>query len=660
LRLFNGRLVLGLAVAATGLAVLLTAESAAGAAAGSTALIEGSGSSWAANAVNQWVADVASEGIQVVYTPDGDAQGRQDFATRTSDFSVTSIGYQGVDPVTGVSDTSQSRPYAYLPIAAGGTSFPYQIRYDGKQVRNLRLSGETLAKIFTNQITNWDDPEITADNNGQALPSLPITPVVQSEGSGATAQLTRYFATEYPSIWQAFAGSDAMTEYFPRQGNQIAQNGSNGAMNYVSSSVANGAIGYVEYSYPLSENYPVALLLNKAGYYTLPTQYNVAVALEKAQINMDKSSPDYLLQNLNNVYTDPDPRTYPLSSYVYMIEPTGVYPSPETKITTAKRQSLADFAYYAICQGQREIGPIGYSPLPVNLVEAAFGQIQKLKSADSAIDLSGLNIQTCDNPTFVLGHPTTNYLAQIAPVPLACDKVGVGPCGTGGSGTGSSTTTTTTTTVPRSTSTTTTTIPRSTTTTTIRRPTTTTIRRPATTTTTIRRSATTTTTRPKSSGTGRTTTTTRPKSSGTGRTTTTTVLRSSGGGTTTTTTTIPRSTTTTTTTTPSGAGGGNTTTTTTSGSKTGAPTTTTTTPTGSGTKGSGPYVDPSTGQVIPGSVTSADGAAPRIVSAALAGYGGSDLSTVLAPLAALLLLLALVLPAFIGYRLSRKRREVGG
>ena len=605
MRFFNRRLGLGLVVAATGLAVLLTAESAAAAAGGSTALIEGSGSSWAANAVNQWVADVASEGIQVVYTPDGDAQGRQDFATRTSDFSVTSIGYQGVDQVTGVSDTSQGRPYAYLPIAAGGTSFPYQIRYDGKQVRNLRLSGETLAKIFTNQITNWDDPAITADNNGHALPSLPITPVVQSEGSGATAQLTRYFATEYPSIWEAYAGSDAMTEYYPRQGNQIAQNGSNGAMNYVSSSVANGAIGYVEYSYPLSENYPVALLLNKAGYYTLPTQYNVAVALEKAQINMDKSSPDYLLQNLDNVYTDPDPRTYPLSSYVYMIEPTGVYPSPETKITTAKRQSLADFAYYAICQGQREIGPIGYSPLPVNLVEAAFGQIQKLKTADPAIDLSGLNIQTCDNPTFVLGHPNTNYLAQIAPMPLACDKVGVGPCGTSGSGTGSSTSTTTTTTVPRST-TTTTTVPRST-------------------------------------------------------TTTTTVPRSSGGGTaTTTTTTIPRSTSTTTTTTPSGAGGGTTTTTTTPGSKPGATTTTTTTPTGGGTNGSGPYVDPSTGQVIPGSVASADGAAPRIVSAALAGYGGSDLSTVLAPLAALLLLLALVLPAFIGYRLSRKRREVGG
>ena len=137
--------------------------------------------------------------------------------TRTSDFAVTSIGYQGVDPVTGVSDTSQGRPYAYLPIAAGGTSFPYQIRYDGKQVRDLRLSGETIAKIFTNQITNWDNPEITRDNNGHALPSLPITPVVQGDGSGATAQLTRYFATEYPSIWQAYSGLKGMTEYFPRR-----------------------------------------------------------------------------------------------------------------------------------------------------------------------------------------------------------------------------------------------------------------------------------------------------------------------------------------------------------------------------------------------------------------------------------------------------------
>ena len=107
---------------------------------------------------------------------------------------------------------------------------------------------------------------------------------------------------------------------------------------------------------------------------------------------MDKSSPDYLLQNLDNVYTDSDPRTYPLSSYVYMIEPTGKYPSPETKITTAKRQSIADFSYYAICQGQRDrpdrlLAPAGQPR------RGGVRSHQKLKEADPAIDLGGLEYQ---------------------------------------------------------------------------------------------------------------------------------------------------------------------------------------------------------------------------------------------------------------------------
>jgi len=102
----------------------------------------------------------------------------------------------------------------------------------------IRDSGQTLAKIFTNQITNWDDPQITKDNNGVQLPSIPIVPVVQSEGSGATQQLTDYFATEFPSIWRPFSGQAGPTEYFPRQGDQIAQNGSTGAKMCIRDSLA--------------------------------------------------------------------------------------------------------------------------------------------------------------------------------------------------------------------------------------------------------------------------------------------------------------------------------------------------------------------------------------------------------------------------------------
>ena len=388
-------------------------------------LIQGSGSSWSSNAINQWIADVQPNGIQVVFTASGSAQGRNDYANSTTDFAVTEIGYQQNDELTGQDDTSHGREYAYLPIAAGGTSFPYQIRVGGQLVRDLRLSGLTLAKIFTNQITNWNDPAITADNNGRVLPSLPIIPVVHSEGSGTSAHFTDYLAQEFPDLWTAFNGNPALTEYYPREGNTIAQSGSEGVMNFLTSTAANGAIGYDEYSYPLGKNYPVAKIENAAGYFTLPTQYNVAVALTQAQINRDKASKDYLLQDLSKVYTYADPRTYTLSSYSYMVIPTG---AQDRRMTTAKRQTIADFLYYSICQGQREIGPIGYSPLPVNLVQAGFEQVARLHDADAGVDLTQRDVSTCNNPTFDAADLNRNRLAEIAPQPLACDQAGQALC----------------------------------------------------------------------------------------------------------------------------------------------------------------------------------------------------------------------------------------
>jgi phosphate transport system substrate-binding protein len=388
------------------------------------ALIQGSGSSWAANAVNQWIADVNAQGLQVVFTSSGSAQGRKDFASKTVDFAVSDIGYQGTDPATGQDDTSQGRGYAYLPIVAGGTALPYHIERNGQLVRNLRLSGDTIAKIFTNKITNWDDPQITQDNHGNKMPNLPIVPVVHSEGSGSSYQFTRYLWKQYPQYWNSFGGNFP-TEYFPRQGSQVAENGSDSVMNFISSSAANGSIGYDEYSYALGKNYPVAQVLNKNGYYTLPTQYNVAVALTRAVINNNPQSKDYLLQNLDNVYTYNDPRVYPISSYSYAVVPTA---SNDATMTTAKRQTLADYLYLSVCQGQQQMGPIGYSPLPVNLVQASFQQLNKLKSADSKVDLSSANVTTCHNPTFIAGQPNVNCLAKIAPPPPPCDQQGAGPC----------------------------------------------------------------------------------------------------------------------------------------------------------------------------------------------------------------------------------------
>lgn len=67
-----------------------------------------------------------------------------------------------------------------------------------------RLSGQTLTKIFTGDITRWDDTEIRAENPGLVLPSRNITPVVRGDGSGTTAQFTAGMASQHGALWGGY------------------------------------------------------------------------------------------------------------------------------------------------------------------------------------------------------------------------------------------------------------------------------------------------------------------------------------------------------------------------------------------------------------------------------------------------------------------------
>jgi ABC-type phosphate transport system substrate-binding protein len=619
--------------------------------------IGGSGSSWAALAVQQWVSDESSS-MQVVYTPSGSAQGRTDFANGQNDFAVSDIGYQGQNKQTGVSDSS-NRPYAYLPIVGGATAFPYNIVVAGQRVQNLRLSGLTLAKIFTDQITNWDDPAITADNNGQALPSIPIIPVIHSEGAGTTFQFTDYLNTEYPQLWHTFSSYSFPVEFWPTgQGSQVAENGSDGVMGFIASAAGQGSIGYDEYAYAIGAQYPVVALENTAGYFTMPDAYDAAVSLTQAHINYDpnpadcsnlgfNTSPCYLLEKLDNVYTYHDPRTYPLSSYSYEILPTaptctGPTSQCDPTMNTAKRQTLADFDNFSLCAGQSQMAPIGYSPLPVNLVEDAFRQVTLLHKADPAVVIAQLNPAHCNNPTFIPGEPSQNYLAKIAPYPPACAKAGQGPCpgqyahnGNPRSGIVPTTTTTTTSTTTSTTTTTTTT---------------TQPKKPGGGTTT------TTTTQPKPGGgtTTTTTTTTQPKKPGGGTTTTTTTQPKPGGGTTTTTTTTTQ---------PTNPGGGSTTTTTTTQPKPGGGSTTTTTAASSGTSTTtttSTSIATTTTTSVPATTTTST-VVPLAVATVLAGDHPGGLGYIALGLAVTaLIVVGLCAPALLRSARRRLRRPGSG
>ncbi|GFJ86518.1 phosphate ABC transporter substrate-binding protein PstS [Phytohabitans rumicis] len=393
--------------------------------------INGAGSTWSANAIDNWRRNVQQRGIFVNYASTGSSDGRAQFRSGTVDFGVSEIPYGLKDAFGGV-DTRPNRGFAYMPIVAGGTSFMYNLKIGGRRVTNLRLSGEVVAKIFTGEIKRWNDGEIKADNPGINLPARAIRPVVRQDGSGTSAQFTLWMSKQYPSIWNAYCkkfGKPApcgLTSNYPFRASDgfIGQSGSTGVSGYVAQDNAEGAITYVEYSYAINARFPVVKLLNQAGYYTEPTASNVAVALTKARINENKSSADYLTQILDDVYRSSDKRTYPLSSYSYMLIPHKV----ELGVDENKGYTLSSFAYYFLCEGQQQADVLGYSPLPINLVKAGMEQVKKIPGAPT----KDINIAGCNNPTF--SPDGTNTLARNAAQPSECDKKGSrqNPAGTGG------------------------------------------------------------------------------------------------------------------------------------------------------------------------------------------------------------------------------------
>ena len=394
--------------------------------------ISGSGSTWSYPAVDAWSKDVKANGMQIIFSPDGSSVGRTKYKARAVDFAVSEIPYGIRDQ--GTVEAPPSDPFAYMPIVAGGTSFMYNLMIKGKRVTNLRLSGPVIAKIFTGVITIWNDPAILADNPGLQLPAVPIVPVVRSDGSGTTAQLTTWMSERQEPIWDAYCAKHGrsvpcgVTSFYPPASFLKALNGSNGVSGYVAQQDNVGSITYVEYAYAKVTGFPVVKMLNAAHYYVEPTADNVAVGLTKAVIKPD------LTQDLTGVYDNTDPRAYPLSSYSYMILPVDSIP-PDSHFTTDKGKTLGAFAYYFLCKGQAEAPDLGYSPLPKNLVVAALSVVGRIPGVQKqSISLSG-----CDNPTF--SPDGTNLLAKNAPYPPACDKQGAtAECTTGTGGAAGTTT----------------------------------------------------------------------------------------------------------------------------------------------------------------------------------------------------------------------------
>jgi phosphate ABC transporter phosphate-binding protein len=393
------------AVVAAALAYGVVAVPAPIAVLASSPTLYGAGSTWVQIALDQWVADVARQGLSISFQGVGSSTGRQFYIDNQVDFAASEIPFQ---PSELQQLQSSGRSFQYVPDVAGGTTLMYNLHTpSGARITDLHLNAAVAANIFTGQITSWQDPSIEALNPGLQIAETKLIPVIRSDGSGTSAQFSLYLANQAPAIWNAFVssyGCAAPCSNWPNFPGSIGQNGSDGVADFVSNNqFGDGSIGYVEAGYAFQRGFPVAELLNASGNYApdlsgtqsgWPYVFSndVAVALKHATLNAD------LTQNLTGVYAAPEPNAYPMSSYSYLITQT-------TGFDPAKGYVLGTWIIYIACAGQQEATPLGYSPMPPNLVADAFSAVERIPGAPTP---PPIDAQHCPNPTVVgnVGQPT--------------------------------------------------------------------------------------------------------------------------------------------------------------------------------------------------------------------------------------------------------------
>ncbi|MGY1884504.1 phosphate ABC transporter substrate-binding protein PstS [Blastococcus sp. SYSU DS0753] len=197
----------------------------------------GAGASSQQAAMQGWTAGYNSvqPDVTVNYDPVGSGGGREQFLAGGTDFAGSDAALDEEELAEAEERCGTSGVFELVNYIA-----PIAVVYNLEGVDELNLSPETLAGIFNQQITNWNDPAIAADNPDATLPDLPITPVNRADDSGTTENFTEYLAAAAADAWPHEPDG-----VWPVSGGEAAQ-GTSGVVSAVGA--GNGAIGYADLS----------------------------------------------------------------------------------------------------------------------------------------------------------------------------------------------------------------------------------------------------------------------------------------------------------------------------------------------------------------------------------------------------------------------------
>lgn len=195
--------------------------------------LAGAGASSFQLAIQEWQAEFPNitDGANVDYDAVGSGDGRAQFLNEA-------VAFAGSDALMDEAEYEESQgrcgeegafhiPTAILPIAVA-------VNLEG--VDELTLDGETIAEIFSGEITSWDDEAIAELNEDVDLPSESITVVHRQDSSGTTENFTDYLE-QATDAWTWEADSE-----WPGDISAETGDGTSGVIEAANS--VNGAITY--------------------------------------------------------------------------------------------------------------------------------------------------------------------------------------------------------------------------------------------------------------------------------------------------------------------------------------------------------------------------------------------------------------------------------
>jgi phosphate transport system substrate-binding protein len=334
----------GLTIGVLALCVIVLADNAL--------LINGAGATFPYPIYSKWFDEYHKlhPNVAINYQSIGSGGGIRQITNQTVFFGATD------GPMTNEQLQAAPGKIMHVPTVLGADVPIYNVA----GVKDLKFSGPLLADIFLGKVTKWNDPAIARLNPGVTLPGTNITVVHRAEGSGTTYIWVDFLSKVSPE-WKTKVGVSTAVKWPTGVGGQ----GNEGVAGLVAQTP--GAIGYVELIYALQAKLSYGAVQNMAGEFVLASAPSVTAAAAAAAAQMP---PDFRVSITNA----PGKGAYPISSFTWLL----LYENPKDK---NQSKIMVDFMKWALSDGQKFAGSLGYAPLPQEVVKLVLDSLQRVKTS---------------------------------------------------------------------------------------------------------------------------------------------------------------------------------------------------------------------------------------------------------------------------------------